>query len=306
MKILVTGAGGMVGKNLIEHSALSAHELLHPSRAELNLSVRDQVEDYLDKNRPELVIHCAGRVGGIQANIKNPVAFLVENLDINRNLIGSCYKVGIKKMINLGSSCMYPRNAENPLRESMILQGELEPTNEGYAIAKIMAERLCQYIMKENPSFHYKTLIPCNLYGRFDHFDPVNSHLIPAVIRKVDLAQKTGAQEVEIWGSGEARREFMYAGDLADCVAEGVHKFDSLPYLMNVGLGVDYSVNEYYKAVADVVGYKGSFVHDLSKPEGMKRKLVSTEIAHRWGWQSKTSLRQGIEKTYEYYLNLPQ
>ncbi|WP_413287838.1 GDP-L-fucose synthase family protein [Bdellovibrio sp. HCB337] len=306
MKLLITGAGGMVGKNLLENPDLSRYEILRPTRAELNLGSREQVESYLDKHRPDFVIHAAGRVGGIQANIKNPVAFLVENVDINRNLIASCHNVGIKKMINLGSSCMYPRNAENPLKESMVLQGELEPTNEGYALAKIMAQRLCQYIMKEDPSFQYKTLIPCNLYGRFDHFDPVNSHLIPAVVRKVDEAKKTGATQVEIWGDGEARREFMYAGDLADCIAAGIRKFDSLPALMNVGLGIDYSVNEYYKAVADVIGYKGGFTHDLTKPVGMKRKLVATEIAQTWGWKSQTSLRQGIEKTYEYYLNLPQ
>lgn len=306
MKLLITGARGMVGKNLIENPELSRYEILQPSRAELDLSSREQVESYLEKQRPDFVVHAAGRVGGIQANIKNPVAFLVENVDINRNLIGSCYKLGIKKMINLGTSCMYPRNAENPLKESMILQGELEPTNEGYAIAKVMAQRLCQYIMKEDSTFQFKTMIPCNLYGRFDHFDPQNSHLIPAVVRKVDDAKKTGATEVEIWGDGEARREFMYAGDLAECIAMGIKNFDSLPALMNVGLGIDYSVNEYYKAVAEVIGYRGGFTHDLTKPVGMKRKLVSTEVAHQWGWKSKTSLHQGIEKTYAYYLSLPQ
>lgn len=306
MKLLITGARGMVGKNLLENSELSRYEILQPGRTELDLSSREQVEAYLDKQRPDFVVHAAGRVGGIQANIKNPVAFLIENVDINRNLIGSCYKLGIKKMINLGTSCMYPRNAENPLKESMILQGELEPTNEGYALAKVMAQRFCQYIMKEDSSFQFKTLIPCNLYGRFDHFDPVSSHLIPAVVRKVAEAKQSASPQVEIWGDGEARREFMYAGDLAECVAASVKNFDSLPTLMNVGLGIDYSVNEYYQAVAEVIGYKGGFTHDLTKPVGMKRKLVSTEIARQWGWQSKTSLVQGIEKTYAYYLSLPQ
>lgn len=304
MKILVTGSGGMVGQNVLEHPSFAQHEVLHPNRKQLDLSERQQVEDYLDKNRPDLIIHAAGRVGGIQANIKNPVAFLVENVDINRNLIGACYKVGIKKMINLGSSCMYPRNAQNPLKESMILQGELEPTNEGYALAKIMAERLCQYVMREDASYQFKTMIPCNLYGRFDHFDPVNSHLIPAVIRKVHEAKVNGQDKVEIWGSGQARREFMFAGDLADCIAHSIENFDSLPHLMNVGIGVDYSVNEYYQAVAQVVGFKGQFTHDLTKPEGMKQKLVSTEVATKWGWISQTSLYQGIEKTYSYFLSL--
>ncbi|WP_413578496.1 GDP-L-fucose synthase family protein [Bdellovibrio sp. HCB290] len=304
MKILITGATGMVGKNLIEHPVIAQNEILKPTRSEMDLSSKEQVETYLDTHRPDFVIHAAGRVGGIQANIKNPVAFLVDNVDINRNLIGACYKLGIKKMINLGTSCMYPRNAPNPLSEGMVLQGELEPTNEGYAIAKIMAQRLCHYIMKEDQSFHFKTMIPCNLYGRYDHFDPQNSHMIPAVIRKIHEALVNGCAEVEIWGSGEARREFMYAGDLADCVSKGLVNFETLPGVMNVGLGVDYSVNEYYQAVAEVVGYKGKFIHDLSKPVGMKQKLVSTKLAESWGWRSKVSLHSGIEKTLSYYLNL--
>jgi GDP-L-fucose synthase len=304
MKILITGAHGMVGRNLREHPEISRHEVLAPTRPELDLSSISIVEAYLTKHRPDFVVHTAGRVGGIQANIKNPVAFLIENIDINRNLIGSCYKVGIRKMINLGTSCMYPRNAQNPLKESMILQGELEPTNEGYALAKVMAQRLCEYIMKENPSFQFKTLIPCNLYGRFDHFDPVNSHLIPAIIRKVDEAKMTGKQEVEIWGNGEARREFLYTGDVAEAIVAGIRNFETLPSLMNVGLGFDYSVNEYYQAVAEVLGYTGKFVHDLTKPVGMKQKLVSTAVAESWGWKSKTTLSQGIQKTYEYYKTL--
>lgn len=304
MKLLITGARGMVGKNLLENQEIQGHQVLQPTRDELDLSSREKVEAYLDQHRPDLVIHAAGRVGGIQANIKNPVAFLVENTDINRNLIGCSYKVGIKKMINLGTSCMYPRNAVNPLKESMILQGELEPTNEGYALAKVMAQRLCEYIMKEDPTFQYKTLIPCNLYGRFDHFDPQNSHLIPAVIRKVDDAKNSNINSVEIWGNGEARREFMYAGDLSDAISQALRNFETLPHLMNVGLGVDYSVNEYYAAVAEVIGYKGGFSHDLSKPVGMKQKLVSTEVAQNWGWKSKTGLHQGIEKTYAYYKSL--
>lgn len=304
MKILITGANGMVGRNLREHSEISKHHLLVPSRTELDLNDKGAVEEYVASEKPVLVIHAAGRVGGIQANLKNPVAFLVENIDINRNLIGACHRVGVKRLLNLGSSCMYPRNAANPLQESLVLQGELEPTNEGYALAKIMAQRLCSYIMKEDPSFQYKTFIPSNLYGRFDHFDLANSHLIPAVILKLHEAKKAGQNAVEIWGDGEARREFMYAGELADAIAMAIGNFDAMPALMNIGTGVDYSVNEYYAAAADVLGYTGKFEHDLSKPVGMKRKLVDTTVATKWGWQSKLSLREGLEKTYGYYLSL--
>lgn len=304
MKIFLTGATGMVGQNILEHPEAGLYSWLKPGRSELNLYDFQQVLSYLEKNRPDFVIHCAGRVGGIQANMAHPVDFLVENMDINRNVILAAQKAGVKNLINMGSSCMYPRDAENPLREDLVLKGELEPTNEGYALAKIMAQRLCAYIRKENPEFHYKTMIPCNLYGRHDKFDPKHSHLVPAVIRKLHEAKLNGLKEVDIWGDGKARREFMYSGDLADCIFKALKNFQSLPDLMNVGLGVDYSVNEYYEAAAEVVGYKGQFTHDLSKPVGMKQKLTSVERAKGWGWQSAVSLHEGLALTYQYFLNL--
>jgi len=208
---------------------------------------------------------------------------------------------GVKKLLNLGSSCIYPRNAPNPLTESMILQGELEPTNEGYALAKIMTARLCEYIQREDSGCLYKTMIPCNLYGRHDKFDPKHSHLIPAIIHKIRQAVDAGHTPVEIWGDGTARREFMYAGDLADAVLRALGNFESLPSLMNVGLGYDYSINEYYQAAAEVMGFKGSFEHDCSKPVGMKQKLVSTDMQKAWGWTPSVSLRQGLQETYQYY-----
>jgi GDP-L-fucose synthase len=197
---------------------------------------------------------------------------------------------------------MYPRNAPNPLAESLILQGELEPTNEGYALAKIFATRLCEYINRENPEVHYKTLIPCNLYGRHDKFEPHHSHLIPAIIHKLHLAKVESLAEVEIWGDGTARREFMYAGDLADAVLRVLDSFDDLPDLMNIGLGEDYSINEYYAIAAEVVGWHGRFVHDLRKPVGMKQKLVDIQRQQAWGWTPSTPLKVGIEKSYHYYL----
>ena len=292
----------MVGRNILEHPTIGDFEMLAPRSNELNLLDLNALQVYLKHHQPDMVIHAAGKVGGIQANMREPVSFLMENLDMGRNVVWGARQAGIKRLINLGSSCMYPRNHTEPLSEELILQGELEPTNEGYALAKIVTARLCDYIVREDASFQYKTLIPCNLYGRYDKFDPVHSHLLPAIIHKVHLAKQTSQQTVEIWGDGNARREFMYAGDFADAVITAVNTFESLPTYMNVGLGNDFTINEYYQAVADMMGYSGNFAHDLSKPVGMTRKLLSVERQMDWGWHAKSDLRIGVEKTYAFYL----
>jgi len=301
MRIFLTGGSGMVGRNILEHASAKRHEFFAPDMQELTLfdfgAVRAAIEGFC----PEMIIHAAGRVGGIQANMTNPVAFLLENLDLGRNLVWAARQCGVKHLINLGSSCMYPRNAPNPLKEEMVLQGELEPTNEGYALAKIVVSRLCSYISRENPEYRYKTLIPCNLYGRWDKFSPEHSHMIPAVIRKLHMAVTSGQKTSDIWGDGNARREFMYAGDLADCIHRAVDEFVSLPDLMNVGVGRDYSVNDYYGAVAEVVGFSGEFSHDLAKPAGMARKLVDISRQEAWGWRPKTALKDGISAAYEFF-----
>ncbi len=291
----------MVGKNILEQAATEKYKVFAPLRGELDLSNSVAVDEYVSRIKPDMVIHTAGKVGGIQANMREPVNFLLENLDMGRNIVWAARKCGVKRLINLASSCIYPRNAANPLKEEMILQGELEPTNEGYALAKIAVSRLCSYISRENPEFQYKTLIPCNLYGRWDKFAPVHSHMIPAVIRKLHLAVLAGDKTVEIWGDGMARREFMYAGDVADCIYRAVEKFDTMPDLMNVGLGNDYSINDYYQVAAEVVGYKGSFTHDLTKPVGMARKLVDISRMTTWGWKPATSLTDGLAATYEFF-----
>lgn len=301
-KILLTGGGGMVGRNVLENFAIGEFEVLAPRSKELDLRDFNAVQKFLLSKKPDMVIHVAGKVGGIQANMREPVNFLLENMGMGRNIVWASHQVGIKQLINVGSSCMYPRNHNEPLYEEMILKGELEPTNEGYALAKIVTARLCEYITREDSSYQYKTLIPCNIYGRHDKFDPLHSHLIPAIIHKVHLAKKGGVSAIEIWGDGTARREFMYAGDLADVVIRAIKEFDTLPAVMNVGLGYDYSINEYYKVVAEVLGYNGDFVHDISKPVGMARKLVSIERQQAWGWSAKTALSSGIESAYQFYL----
>lgn len=302
MKLFITGGRGMVGKNIIALAEKKGIEVIAPSRQELDLTSQVAINEYLSIHRPDVVVHCAGLVGGIQANIAAPYDFCFQNLQIGLNVIQASHDAGIKRLINLGSSCMYPRLAQNPLKEEQILTGELEPTNEGYAVAKVAVAKLAEYLSAQY-GVEYKTLIPCNLYGYWDKFDVNKSHMIPAVIRKIDEAVKSNQSVVDIWGDGLARREFMFAEDLADFILFSLERFNKLPNTMNVGLGYDYSINDYYEAVAEVVGYTGTFEHDLIKPAGMKQKLVDVTQQTNLGWTPKTDLTQGIRRTYQFYLN---
>ena len=217
-KVWITGGGGMVGRNLIENKANENYSLLYPNSKELDLTKIDDIKKWIKINNPDIVIHTAAKVGGIHANIAEPTSFLLTNLKININVIEAAYESKIKYLLNLGSSCMYPRYAENPLKEESILTGELEPTNEGYALSKICASRLCEYLSKEDKNIFFKTLIPCNLYGRYDSFSSQKSHLIPSIIVKLHNAIINKIDNVEIWGDGSVRREFMYSSDLADAI----------------------------------------------------------------------------------------
>ena len=293
----------MVGRNILEFHKSREYQILAPSSSELNLLDKASVNDYLSKHLPNAIIHCAGVVGGIQANIDNPVRFLSDNTIMGNNIIISAVEHGIKNFLNMGSSCMYPRDALNPLKENMILKGELEPTNEGYSIAKVFTTKLCKYVNQENDGYNYKTIIPCNLYGKYDSFGSNKSHMIPAVIKKIHDAKENNLDSVEIWGDGEARREFMYAEDIADFTYYALENIKIMPQDINVGLGFDYTINEYYQTVANIIGYKGLFVHDLSKPVGMKQKLIDDTLLSEFGWKHKTSLEDGINKAYDYYLN---
>ena len=300
--VLITGGSGMVGKNLSENLVDRSWTIKAPTRNELDLMNYSAVVEYLDQYKPDIIIHCAGKVGGIQANINNPVSFFLENLQIGCNVVHAARNIGIPNLINLGSSCMYPKGHDDSLTEDLLLTGQLEPTNEGYALAKLSVAKLCEYISIEDSSFSYKTLLPCNLYGKYDNFDELSSHLIPSIIRKVHYAKIYGQKTVDIWGDGTARREFMYAGDLAMAIIYIIENFDRTPELINIGLGYDYSIDEYYQAVASVIDYSGSFSHDLTKPVGMKRKLLDTTLQARLGWKPNTSLEEGIQKTYEFYI----
>ncbi len=300
-RLFLTGGSGMVGQNIQAHDSAKNWDILAPSSAELDLTDPQAVCAYIKVNKPDLVVHAAGRVGGIQANMAQPVGYLDINNVIGRNVIMGTWSEGVRNLINLGSTCMYPAAAPNPLTEDMILTGPLEKTNEGYALAKIMAMRLCEYINREDPTARFKTLIPCNLFGPHDKFDPKHSHLLPAIIHKVHQAKISGAPNVEIWGNGKARREFMYAPDLADAVLRAASDIENCPELINIGVGHDFTINEYYSEVADVIDWQGKFTHDLTRPVGMKQKLCDVCRAAEWGWSAPTSLRVGIEETYKFY-----
>lgn len=300
--MLITGGRGMVGRNIQAHPSAGNWQILAPSSSELDLRNRAAVDAYLTLHKPDIIVHAAGVVGGIQANMAAPFRFLAENAEIGLNIVSAARAAGVRSLINLASSCMYPKALGNGLSEDKILTGALEPTNEGYALAKILTMRLCEFAKREDPSLNYKTMIPCNLYGLWDKFDPQKSHLIPAIIHKVQQAKADNLNEVEIWGDGMARREFMFAGDLADAVMRAAENPADLPDLVNIGIGKDHTINDYYQIVADIIGWNGRFVHDLSRPVGMQQKLLDVGRQNDWGWTPPTSLHDGIQKTYQFYL----
>ena len=291
----------MVGKNILEHESSKSHDILAPQREELDLLNKKSVFKYIKKNKPDLIIHAAGIVGGIEANINNPVKFLKDNIDIGMNLISTSLENGVDNFLNLSSSCMYPKDAENPLKEDLILKGELEPTNEGYALAKIVTTRLCEYISRENSLKNYKTIIPCNLYGKYDNYQPESSHLIPAIIYKIHQAKENNETTIKIWGDGNARREFMYAGELANFIFYAVENIKDMPQNINIGIGHDYSIKEYYDAVLNEIGHPLQFEYDLNKPIGMKQKLVNIEKLNNFGWSNNVNLDEGIKMTYKFF-----
>jgi len=302
MRVLVTGGNGMVGRNFINVAANKGYDVIAPTRRELDLTVQTEVSSYFNDCEPDLVLHCAGLVGGIQANISAPYDFCVKNLLMGCNVVDSAVRAGVKNLLNLGSSCMYPCNALNPLNEGQILNGKLEPTNEGYAIAKVSVARLCDYASQQY-DVSFKTIIPCNLFGEWDKFNPEASHMIPAVIRKLHEAKISGDSSVDIWGDGLARREFMLAEDLADFICFAIQRHDRLEAYTNVGVGTDHSINEFYTEISKVVGFEGAFKHDLSKPSGMKQKLVDVSKQKNLGWKPNHSLREGLIKTYQHFLD---
>jgi GDP-L-fucose synthase len=292
VRILVTGAGGMVGAALVRHLQPD-HEVVGLHRKDVDLLDGPAVAKTLVDAAPDVVVHAAGKVGGIEANRRANSAFLVENTVLGFNVVQAARDAGVAQLLNLSSSCVYPKDRELLCEEDM-LTGPLEPTNQGYALAKISVMYLCQALSAEDPAVRYKTFVPCNLYGPGDHYDELRGHMVPSAIRKVDAALKGQTEGVSIWGDGTVRREFMLVDDLVDAVRHALERWDDTPAVLNIGLGHDHTVTEYYEAVAAVMGYDGGFSYEPARPAGMRRKLLDVSRAQAWGWRARTSLQDGL------------
>ncbi len=301
-KIWVAGGSGMAGSAIVRKLMERGYSNIIGLRSrELDLRRQQETEAYIVQESPDCVILAAARVGGIQANMNSPVEFLYDNLAIQNHVIYSAAKHGVRRLIFLASSCVYPRLSPQPMREEYLLDGKPEPTNEGYALAKIAGLKLCEFINQQY-GYAYISVMPCNLYGPGDNFDPIRSHVVPALIRKVHEAKITNAQHITLWGTGKARREVMYSDDLADACVFLLENAYSDSQFLNVGTGIDMTIQELAEIIMDVVGYRGELRFDSSKPDGMPRKVLDVSRINALGWQAKTSLRLGLEKTYLDYL----
>lgn len=300
-KIFVAGDRGMVGSALVRRlEAQDFTNLLTRDRSQLDLSDESAVANFFDEARPDIVILAAAKVGGIKANNDFPVEFLLNNLRIQNNVICSAHKTGVRKLLFLGSSCIYPKLAPQPIPENALLTGPLEPTNEAYAIAKIAGIKLCQAYAREYDA-KFVSVMPTNLYGPNDNFDLESSHVLAALLRKAHEAKTRGDKTLEVWGTGEARREFLHVDDLAAACLLLLEKYNS-PEIINIGCGEDITIRELAELISDVVGFNGELVWDKTKPDGTPRKLLDVTRIRALGWRPAIPLRQGIAQTYQWFL----
>jgi GDP-L-fucose synthase len=297
----VAGHRGLVGSAVLRNLEKNGYRnLLVKTRQQLDLRNAEHVRRFFSATRPQAVIVAAAKVGGIKANSDYPVEFLLENLQIQNNLISVSFEFGVKKLLFLGSSCIYPKLAAQPIQEESLLTGSLEPTNEPYAIAKIAGIKLCQAYAREYGA-NFVSVMPTNLYGPGDNFDLTTSHVFPALLRKVHEAKLRGEKQVVLWGTGTARREFLHADDLADALRFLIESYDS-PEIINVGCGEDVTIRELAEIVLEVVGFDVDLVFDATKPDGTPRKLLDITRLQKLGWNPRISLRDGIRQTYEWFL----
>ena len=304
-KIFVAGHRGLVGSALVRKLQLDGFSrLLTRDRSQLDLRNEADVTQCFSEEKPAFVILAAAKVGGIKANNDRPVEFLLENLAMQNSVVRAAYETGVRKLLFLGSSCIYPKHAPQPLPESALLTGPLEPTNEAYAIAKIAGIKLCQAYAREYGA-NFISAMPTNLYGPNDNFDLLSSHVLPALLRKAHTAKQERKRELVVWGSGQPRREFLHVDDLAAACVFLLEKYDS-PEIINVGCGEDISIRELAELICDVVGFKGELTWDTTKPDGTPRKLLDVSKVHALGWCHSIALRDGIARTYEWFLKQNQ
>ena len=301
-KIYVAGHEGMVGSILFKKlKRMGYNNLITISFKQLDLRNQRDTDNFIKKEKPEYIFLIAGKVGGIQANIKFPAEFLYDNLMISANVIESARINKVKKLIFLGSSCIYPRLSTQPMKEGYLLTGSLEPTNEGYAIGKIAGLKLCEYYRKQY-GCNFIAAIPPNLYGPGDNFSLANSHVISALIKKIHKAKSENTKFVEMWGTGSARREFLFNEDLVDGLIFLMNNYEGNKFI-NIGSNIDISIKELAELVKEIIGYDGKFIWDKTKPDGMPKKLMDSYKIHNIGWKPKTNLKDGLSETYKWYLN---
>ena len=299
-RVWVAGHRGMVGSALCRRLAGESCEILTVGRDEVDLRRQGEVEAWMAMARPELVFVAAATVGGIHANDTRPADFLYDNLMIETNIIHAAHKLAVRKLLFLGSSCIYPREAPQPMAEDALLTGPLEPTNQWYAVAKIAGIKLCQAFRRQYGCDFFSAM-PTNLYGIGDSFDLMNSHVLPALMVKIDRAKRAGAEMVEIWGSGTPRREFLFCDDLADALVFLMRRYSDEGHV-NVGTGIDLTIRESAELLAEVIGFDGRFVFNASKPDGMPRKQLDVSRLAHLGWQARTPLKEGLKQTYRWFL----
>ena len=300
-KIFVAGHGGLVGSALMRRLEQEGfYNLPKRDRSQLDLSDERAVQNFFEKEKPGVVMFAAAKVGGIKANNDLPVEFLLDNLRIQNNIISAAHETGVRKLLFLGSSCIYPKFTPQPIPETALLSGPLEPTNEAYAIAKIAGIELCQAFSREYGA-NFISAMPTNLYGPNDNFDLATSHVLPALLRKAHEAKTQEARELLVWGSGKPRREFLHVDDLASACLFLLEHYDS-PEIINVGCGEDISIRELAELICDVVGFDGALVWDATKPDGTPQKLLDVTKLRKLGWQPTIPLRDGIAQTYDWFL----
>jgi GDP-L-fucose synthase len=302
-RVWVAGHRGMVGAALCRRLEREGCETLIATRRDVDLRRQAEVEAWMQANRPEFVIIAAATVGGIHANDTRPAEFLYDNLMIEANIVDAAYRVGVRKLLFLGSSCIYPREAAQPMNEAALLTGPLEPTNQWYAIAKIAGIRLCQSYRRQY-GCDFISAMPTNLYGPGDNFDPLGSHVLPALILKIHRAKLAGSPTVEIWGDGSPRREFLHCDDLADALIFLLKSYSQEDHI-NVGNGIEVRIREAAELLAEVIGFEGAFVFDTTKPNGTPRKLLDCERLYGLGWRPQITLKDGFRHAYQWFLDNP-